>query len=144
MRAWITTDAVSADSVLAHVGDEGDGAVCLFVGVVRDHNEGRRVRAVRYTAYEAMAEHVLGAIAAEAAQLAGSERVAVVHRTGELVVGEASVAIAVSSPHRAQAFEACRYVIEEIKVRLPVWKQEVYAEGDPVWLEGARPEVSHG
>ncbi|NLG62711.1 MAG: molybdopterin converting factor, partial [Candidatus Cloacimonetes bacterium] len=85
----------------------------------------------------------LAEIAAEAAERAGSDRVAVVHRTGELAVGEASVAIAVSSPHRAEAFDACRYVIEEIKKRLPVWKQERYVDGDEAWLDGAVPEVAH-
>ncbi|MGH7445646.1 MAG: molybdenum cofactor biosynthesis protein MoaE [Longimicrobiales bacterium] len=144
MRAWVTTEPISAESVLAHVGSDADGAVCVFIGVVRDHNEGRRVRAVSYTAYATMAEKVLGEIAAEAAAQAGDARVAVVHRTGVLSVGEASVAIAVSSPHRAQAFDACRYIIEEIKTRVPVWKEERYAEGDAAWLDGTVPEVQHG
>lgn len=144
MRAWVTRDPISAETVLAHVGSDADGAVCVFVGVVRDHNDGRAVQGVHYTAYDAMAGKVLGEIAAEAAARAGDARVAVVHRTGELVVGEASVAVAVSSPHRAQAFDACRYIIEEIKVRVPVWKEERYADGDATWLEGARPEVRHG
>src|SRR5690606_15270396 len=99
---------------------------CVFLGVVRDHNEGRSVRGVAYSAYREMAERVLAEIAAEAAERAGSDRVAVVHRTGELAVGEASVAIAVSSPHRAEAFDACRYV-----------------DGDEAWLDGAVPEVAH-
>jgi molybdopterin synthase catalytic subunit len=139
----ITSDPISTETVLRHVGDEGDGAVCVFLGVVRDHNEGRSVRGVQYSAYREMAEKVLAQIALEAAARAGSDRVAVVHRTGELGVGEASVAIAVSSPHREQAFEACRYVIEAIKQRLPVWKQERYVEGDGAWLEGTVPAVPH-
>lgn len=144
MRAWVTTEPISAESVLAHVGSDADGAVCVFVGIVRDHNEGRAVQGVRYTAYAAMAGKVLGEIATEAAARAGDARVAVVHRTGELSVGEASVAIAVSSPHRAQAFDACRYIIEEIKTRVPVWKEERYAEGDAAWLDGTVPEVQRG
>ncbi len=144
MHAAITCDPVSAGTVLAHVGDDGDGAVCVFVGVVRDHNDGRRVLGVHYSAYQAMAEKVLGTIASEAATRAGTDRVAVVHRTGELRVGDASVAIAVSSPHREQAFDACRYVIEQIKTRLPVWKQERYAAGEDAWLDGIVPEVPHG
>src|SRR5690606_5356834 len=124
MYTAITSDPITAETVLRRVGDDGDGAVCVFLGVVRDHNEGRSVRGhsegrsvrgVAYSAYREMAERVLAEIAAEAAERAGSDRVAVVHRTGELAVGEASVAIAVSSPHRAEAFDACRYVIEEIK-----------------------------
>lgn len=144
MRAWVTTEPISAESVLAHVGSDADGAVCVFVGIVRDHNEGRCVQGVRYTAYAAMAGKVLGEIAAEAAAQAGDARIAVVHRTGELRVGDASVAIAVSSPHRAQAFDACRYIIEEIKVRVPLWKEERYADGDTAWLDGTVPEVQHG
>lgn len=143
MYTAITSDPITAETVLRRVGDDGDGAVCVFLGVVRDHNEGRSVRGVAYSAYREMAERVLAEIAAEAAERAGSDRVAIVHRTGELAVGEASVAIAVSSPHRAEAFDACRYVIEEIKKRLPVWKQERYVDGDEAWLDGAVPEVAH-
>ncbi len=144
MYTAITDQPVSATDVLAHVGDDADGAVCVFVGVVRDHNDGRPVQAVHYSAYDDMAAKVLAEIAAEAAARAGSDRVAVVHRTGRLRIGEPSVAIAVSSPHRAQAFDACRHVIEEIKKRLPVWKHEQYADGDAAWLDGATPEVQHG
>lgn len=143
IRAWITTDALSADTVIREVGSDEHGALSIFVGVVRDHNDGRAVTGVHYSAYADMAERVLGAIAAEAAATAEEARVAVVHRVGELSVGEVSVAIAVSSAHRAQAFDACRYIIEEIKKRLPVWKQERYREGDTAWLAGVTPSVSH-
>ncbi|MHB1168679.1 MAG: molybdenum cofactor biosynthesis protein MoaE [Longimicrobiales bacterium] len=143
MYAAITSESITTETVLRHVGDDEDGAVCVFVGVVRDHNEGRLVRGVHYSAYESMATKVLTEIAGEAAVRAGTDRLAVVHRTGELRVGEASVAIAVSTPHREQAFDACRYVIEQIKQRLPVWKQERYADGDDAWLDGAVPEVPH-
>jgi len=143
MYTAITPDPITSETVLRHVGDDGDGAVCVFLGVVRDHNDGRGVLGVQYSAYAVMAEKVLAEIGAEAAARAGSDRVAVVHRTGELRVGEASVAIAVSSPHREQAFDACRYVIEQIKQRLPVWKRERYTEGAPAWLDGAVPEAAH-
>lgn len=143
MYAAITSESITTETVLRHVGHDEDGAVCVFVGVVRDHNEGRLVRGVHYSAYESMATKVLTEIAGEAAVRAGTDRLAVVHRTGELRVGEASVAIAVSTPHREQAFDACRYVIEQIKQRLPVWKQERYADGDDAWLDGAVPEVPH-
>jgi molybdopterin synthase catalytic subunit len=113
--------------------------VLLFVGTVRDHADGRAVDGVRYDVYEEMARPVLHAIAAEAAEILGTDRVAVVHRVGALDIGEVSVAIAVSSPHRAEAFEASRYVIEEIKKRLPVWKKERYLEGDEAWVAGAVP-----
>lgn len=140
-RAWITRDPISADDVLRRVGSAGDGAVVAFLGIVRDHNDGRRVVGMHYDAYIEMAEPVLEAILAEAAARAGSERIAAVHRIGELGIGEASVAIAVSAPHRGEAFDACRYVIEEIKRRLPVWKEERYADGVARWLEGTTPEA---
>ena len=136
MTAWITADPISADSVLSHVGAESDGAINLFLGVVRNHNEGQAVSGMHYDAYVEMAERVLREIVTEAEALPGSGRVAAVHRTGELQIGEASVAIAASAPHRAAAFEACRYVIEEIKKRLPVWKQERYVDGAERWLPG--------
>jgi molybdopterin synthase catalytic subunit len=123
--------------VLARVGDPSDGAVLLFLGTVRDHADGRAVEGLHYESYQAMAEEVLAAIAAEAAQRLGTDRVAVVHRVGELEVGDVSVAIAVSSAHRAEAYDASRYVIEEIKKRLPVWKNERYTGGEAAWVRGS-------
>jgi molybdopterin synthase catalytic subunit len=131
---------VPAD-VLAEVGSDADGAVLLFLGVVRDHADGRPVRGMRYDAYDTMARTVLKAIADEAAERLGTDRLSVVHRTGSLEIGEVSVAIAVSSPHRADAYEASRYVIEEIKKRLPVWKKEHYADGEAAWVDGTVPPV---
>ena len=139
--AWITRDPIGAESVLRLVGRDDDGAITLFLGTVRNTNDGRPVTGMRYEAYVEMAEEVLRAIVDEAGQQSGG-RVAAVHRIGELAVGEVSVAIAASMPHRAQAFDACRYVIEEIKKRLPVWKHEHYADGQARWLDGHRPEVS--
>jgi molybdopterin synthase catalytic subunit len=130
--------------ILRKVGHPEDGAVLLFLGVVRNHADGRRVAGMRYDAYEAMATEVLSAIAAEAAERLGTDRLAVVHRVGDLDVGEPSVAIAVSSPHRAEAYDASRYVIEEIKKRLPVWKKERYVEGGEAWVEGSVPPVKAG
>ena len=94
---------------------------------------------VRYDAYEEMAVAVLTEIAEEAALVVGTDRVAVVHRVGELSVGDVSVAIAVSSPHRAQAYDGSRFIIEEIKKRLPVWKKERYSDGVEEWVAGSTP-----
>src|SRR5687767_7932726 len=94
---------------------------------------------MHYEAYQAMAEEELAAIAGEAAERLGTDRIAVVHRVGELRVGDVSVAIAVSSAHRAEAYDASRYVIEEIKKRLPVWKHEHYTDGRSKWVEGVTP-----
>lgn len=141
IHAEIVRDPIDPSDVLARVGTDADGAVLLFVGVVRDQADGRPVSGMRYDAYEEMARAVLGEIASEAAGTLGTDRVAVVHRVGALTVGEPSVAIAVSSPHRAEAYEASRYVIEEIKKRLPVWKKERYVGGDEAWVDGTVPPV---
>ena len=143
VTAWITREVISADSVLAHVGGDSDGAIDIFLGVVRDENDGRAVSGMHYDAYVEMAGKVLNAIADEGAAMPGVGKVAAVHRIGELGIGEVSVAIAVSAPHRAEAFEACRYVIEEIKKRLPVWKQERYVTGEERWL-GTESEAHAG
>ena len=140
MYTAVTPEPIDAATVLSRVGASEDGAAILFLGVVRDHADGRTVDGMRYDAYAEMAEGVLAEIATEAAARLGTDRVAVVHRTGALAVGEVSVAIAVSSPHRAEAFDASRYVIEEIKKRLPVWKKEHYVDGDAAWVEGTVPQ----
>jgi molybdopterin synthase catalytic subunit/molybdopterin converting factor small subunit len=139
VRTWLTDAPIDVATLLTDVGSSADGAVLLFLGTVRDHNEGRAVSGMRYDAYVAMAEQVLAEIAAEAAQQLGTERVAVVHRIGELAIGDVSVALAVSAPHRDQVFVAGRYLIEEIKRRLPVWKHEHYVEGESRWLAGIVP-----
>lgn len=142
VRSWITREPIDAQAVLGSVGADADGAVLLFLGTVREQNEGRPVRGMRYDAYADMAEGVLRQIVEEAADVAGSDRIHVVHRIGELGIGEVSVAIAVSTPHRAQAFDASRYVIEQIKLRLPVWKHEHYVTGEARWLDGSVPPVA--
>jgi molybdopterin synthase catalytic subunit len=139
VHAWITDQPIDPGQVLAAVGSDADGAVVLFLGTVRDHNEGQTVRGVRYEAYPAMAADVLRLIVQAAAGRAGTERIAAVHRVGELGIGAVSIAVAVSSPHRAEAFAAATFIIDEVKRRLPVWKQERYASGSPVWLPGSTP-----
>jgi molybdopterin synthase catalytic subunit len=140
-HARLTREPIDPGAVLSLVGAPADGAVLLFLGSVRDHHEGRRVSGMRYDAYGPMATKVLVAITREAAARLGTDRIAVVHRVGELDVGEVSVAIAVSSPHRAEAFDAARYVIEEIKKRLPVWKLEHEVAGGSRWVDGTPLET---
>jgi len=142
IHASIQQSPIDPAAVVEQVGHDEDGAVLLFVGVVRDHADGRAVTGMRYEAFEEMAVDVLETIAQEAAGHLGTDRVAVVHRVGDLSIGDASVAIAVSSPHRADAYDASRYVIEEIKKRLPIWKKEHYVEGDDAWVEGSVPPVN--
>jgi molybdopterin synthase catalytic subunit len=115
-----------------------DGALCLFVGVVRNENQGRPVLRLEYEAYEEMALPLLEEIAAETARRFPVTDVRLVHRLGRLEIGEASVAVAVSSPHRAEAFAACRFAIDTLKAKVPIWKRESYADGS-AWLDGPGP-----
>jgi molybdopterin synthase catalytic subunit len=124
----LTTEVVGATS--------GDGAVVTFIGVVRGHNQGRSVRFLEYEAYEPLAVRALARIVEEASATWPDARLGMTHRVGRLELGEASVAIVAASPHRAQAFAACRYAIERIKQIVPIWKREHFEGGD-VWLEGA-------
>jgi molybdopterin synthase catalytic subunit len=116
-----------------------DGAACLFVGVVRNENQGRSVERLEYEAYEEMALPLMEEIAAETRRRFPMTGVRLVHRLGCLEVGEASVAIATTSPHRGEAFAACRFAIDTLKAKVPIWKKEHYADGT-AWLEG--PEAT--
>jgi molybdopterin synthase catalytic subunit len=119
----------------------GDGAVALFVGVVRNENRGREVLRLEYEAYEEMALPLMEEIAGETARRFPVTDVRLVHRLGRLEIGEASVAVAVSSPHRSEAFAACRFAIDTLKAQVPIWKKELYADGAE-WLDatpGPRP-----
>ena len=134
MLVRLTRDAID---VAALAGTSAvDGAVCLFVGVVRNQNGGRRVRHLEYEAYEDMALPLMRQIAADAAARWPVTEVRLVHRLGRLEIGEPSVAVAVASPHRAEAFAACRYVIDAVKAQVPIWKKEFYEDGAE-WLEGS-------
>jgi molybdopterin synthase catalytic subunit len=114
----------------------GDGAITSFVGLVRDHNQGRRVEFLEYEAYEALAVRGLQIIVNEAQRLWPSARLAIHHRIGRLDIGQASIIIVAASPHRSEAFAACRYAIERVKQIVPIWKHEHF-EGGQVWLEGS-------
>jgi molybdopterin synthase catalytic subunit len=118
------------------VGRGGDGAVVTFLGLVRDHNAGRRVRYLEYEAYEPLALRTFERIAAEVESRWPGVRLALHHRVGRLEIGEASVVIATASAHRADAYASCRYTIERVKQVAPVWKREFFDGGD-VWIEGA-------
>jgi molybdopterin synthase catalytic subunit len=132
----ITADRLDLDVLLPIVSAAGMGAVTTFLGLVRDHNQGRQVLHLVYEAYHALAEKALARIVSEAQEQWPSVRLAIHHRIGRIEIGEASVAIAASSPHRADAFAACRYAIERVKQIVPIWKHE-YFEGGDVWIEGA-------
>lgn len=140
----VTADPIDTARLLTRVGDPQDGAVALFLGIVRNHNDSRPVTGMDYEGYAEMAREQLAAIVGDAAERAGSDRIAAVHRLGTLAVGEVSVAIAASTPHRAEAFDAARYVIEEVKKRLPVWKREHYLDSGAEWLDGRIPVAQCG
>lgn len=134
VRTGIVREAILPEEVLADLSSPEDGACLLFLGVVRNHNRGREVDGLDYETYQTMAEKTLQEIAQEASHRYGTDRISVLHRVGSLQVGEVSTAIAVATPHRAESYEASRYIIEELKRRLPVWKRERYAGGDSSWL----------
>ena len=142
VRAAIVDAPIDVAALLAEVASDAHGATALFVGTVRDVNDGRAVLGIEYTAYRAMAERELAAIVAEACARFGTDAVVAVHRVGTLALGEASVAIAAAHPHRAPAFDAARHVIEQIKVRVPVWKREHYADGTREWVDPTRGHVA--
>jgi molybdopterin synthase catalytic subunit len=127
------------DLAALQAAGSGDGALCLFVGVVRDHNEGRPVLRLEYEAYEEMALPLMERIAADCRERWRVSEVRMVHRLGPLAIGEASVAVAVVSPHRREAFEACRYAIDTLKATVPIWKKEFYADGRAAFIEPAEP-----
>jgi molybdopterin synthase catalytic subunit len=132
----ITTDPLDVSALIASLDSSGMGAVTSFVGLVRDHNQGRRVLHLEYDAYEPLARRGLDRILEEANDRWPAVTMAIHHRIGRMEIGEVSVAIAAASPHRAEAFSACRYAIERIKQIVPIWKHE-YFEGGDVWIEGA-------
>jgi len=130
---------ISASELASFIGARTDGAIVTFEGRVRSRNQERSVIRLHYEAYDAMANEVLEQIAKEARERSGAGEVAVQHRSGTLTVGEVSVAIVACAPHRSAAFDATRYVIEQIKTRMPIWKREEYEDGSSRWLDGSVP-----
>jgi molybdopterin synthase catalytic subunit len=134
----VTADPLDLRALTADVAAEaaGDGAVATFTGLVRNCNQGRKVRFLEYEAYEPLALRVLGRIVEESRATWPDVRLGLHHRVGRLEIGDASIIIVAVSPHRADAFAACRYAIERVKQIVPIWKREHFEGGD-VWLEGA-------
>ena len=135
MRAAIVTHPIAPAALLAEVASSANGATVLFTGSVRDMSDGRAVTGIDYDAYESMALEELTRIVRETGERFGTSHVVAEHRVGTLELGEISIAIAVGHPHRAPAFDAARYVIEEVKLRLPVWKQELFIDGTRSWVD---------
>jgi molybdopterin synthase catalytic subunit len=140
----LQVEPIELATLVAHVAGPGFGAVATFSGTVRDSFQGRRVLHLEYEAYDPLALKVLREIGAGVRARLGVGRIAIVHRTGRLEIGETSVAIAVSAPHRRVALEACGEAIERLKAELPVWKKEFFEDG-AVWRENdPRSGVSPG
>lgn len=131
----LTDGPISVEAALAAVSAPRRGAVIVFLGTVRDHHAGRPVEKLTYTAYRSLAERRLGQIVADLEAGSADLAAAIVHRLGEVPAGEASVVIAVASPHRAAAYEASRLALERLKAEVPIWKREHYAGGEAVWRE---------
>jgi molybdopterin synthase catalytic subunit len=138
-RQWIrvTSEPIGADEAAAFVADPTAGGSCLFLGTVRDRSAAGAVKGLTYEAWEEMAAKRLKEIGEEMLEKWPVRKVALLHRTGDLGIGETSVVVACSSPHRAEAFDACRYGIERLKEDVPIWKKEHLAEGESHWVMGS-------
>ena len=138
-RFAIVKEAIDLAALQRAVSDRGAGAVVTFLGTTRSENDGRRVTRLAYEAYERMAEQEMRALATQASARWPIKKVAMAHRIGVVPVGEASVAITVSAPHRTAAFEACHWLIDRLKEIVPIWKKEHYRGGE-IWIG---PQRSH-
>ena len=137
-RSSIVSREIDPASLIREVGSQQNGAISVFIGTVRDVNDGRSVSSIEYSAYKSMAETELARILDEAEERLGISALVVEHRIGLLELGDVSVAIAAAHPHRAPALDCTRYVIEEIKKRVPIWKMEHYADGTREWVDPTR------
>jgi molybdopterin synthase catalytic subunit len=133
LRVGIRVDPLSIDEAVAMVSREGAGGIALFLGTVRDSNDGRLVTTLEYEAYATMALAEMNRIRAEIEAEIPQARAAALHRTGQLRVGQVAVVCAASAPHRSEAFRACRLMIDRIKERVPIWKREHGPDG-PYWV----------
>jgi len=131
----VTDRPLSIDDCVRAVQSPDCGGIAVFVGTVRDNSEGKATDHLEYEAYTEMAEETIASIAGEASSRWPIAKYAVQHRTGELGIGEISVVVAVSAPHRPEAFDACRYIIDQLKARAPIWKKESGESGE-VWVGG--------
>jgi len=136
-RASVTTDVLSVVEHEQLVADAGAGAVVSFAGVVRDHDDGKGVRALDYSAHPSAAELVAHVAADVAARVSGVRALAISHRVGPLAVGDVALACAVSADHRAAAFQTCALLVDEVKARIPVWKHQQFADGTQEWVGSA-------
>ncbi|HEV8611243.1 MAG TPA: molybdenum cofactor biosynthesis protein MoaE [Thermoanaerobaculia bacterium] len=140
---YLTSEPIDVATFLADARPS-DGAVCVFVGVVRNESDGRPTVAIEYEAYGEMAESEMARIARSLAAEWPRARLRIRHRVGRLAVGEPSVAIVAAAPHRDEAFAACRAAIERIKKSVPIWKREIHPDGSSEWVDPTRPDTIAG
>lgn len=131
----ITTDRIEPDALFGWSLKPHHGAVVTFAGTVRDNTDGRRTLRLEYETYAEMAEAKMQEVGEEIREKWGIEDVAMIHRVGTLEIGEISILISVAAPHRKNAFEACSYAIDRVKQIVPVWKKEIWADGEREWVE---------
>ncbi|MXV77668.1 molybdenum cofactor biosynthesis protein MoaE [Candidatus Poribacteria bacterium] len=131
----ITDEIITETQVREVVESPEAGAVVLFLGTVRNNTDGRQVKHLEYDAYTPMAERKMAEIGQEILEKWGIKHVAIIHRVGKLEIGEVSVAVGVASPHRKNGFEACKYAMDRLKQIVPIWKREVWLDGDAEWVK---------
>ena len=134
MKFSVSESAIDVSAAKKSVADDSCGALVVFEGWIRDHNEGQKVKRLEYEVYRPLAEKEGARIIDEAVQRFGVSHALCIHREGLLELGEVAVLVCVSSPHRGEAFDACRYIIDQTKVRLPIWKKEHYVSGVSEWV----------
>ena len=133
----ITSEPIGADEAVAFVADRGAGGTCVFLGTVRDRSTDGEVTGLTYEAWDELATRRLEELATEMFERWPLRKVALLHRSGELAVGEVSVVVACSAPHRSEAFDACRHGIEQLKRDVPIWKKEHLRTGSSSWVMGS-------
>jgi molybdopterin synthase catalytic subunit len=135
----LTQERIDVEAVVASVVTDASGGVNVFLGTTRNHSEGKAVRSLEYEAYPEMAKKEIAKIVTEVHYHWPAHKISVVHRLGLVPLGEVSVAIAVSASHRKESFEACQYIIDRLKERVPIWKKEEFEDGTSAWSQ-----ASHG
>ena len=138
----LTESPIRLDPLIDQVRAPDRGGIAIFLGLVRDHHQGRSVLGLDYSAYGPMAESVTRQIIDEVAGRGSQVAVAVQHRVGSLTIGDTAVAVVAAAAHRGEAFDACRYVIEELKKRVPVWKKEMFSDGTVEWVDPTASQVT--
>jgi molybdopterin synthase catalytic subunit len=141
LHAAIVTAPIDVAQLISTAQAAGVGALSVFLGTVRDLNDGRPVQGMDYEAYEAMAASELAAVARDVCDVTPGLRVTIEHRIGSLAIGEVSVAIVAAHAHRGPAMEGARAIIESLKQRVPIWKREHYTDGERLWIDPTRPDL---